>query len=160
MVKKTVRLTENDLHRIIKQCITEAMEDEPCNFNANSEEDDELTEGFGNWLRASADGLTNMKNYSQGPCKSKLVNWTNNVGRAKQNYDDMDTTQKAHKYGYEDTPEVQKAQARSSIYREPGSNAQYSDRRRSQAYQKMIDAGERQKEIDRRKKLRQYSQKN
>lgn len=104
MIKKTVRLTENDLHRIIKQCIAEALESEPCNFNGNSEDDDEfteedneLTEGFGNWLRASADGLTNMKNYSQGPYKSKLVNWFSKVGREKQHMDDNDTLEKARK---------------------------------------------------------------
>ena len=52
------------------------------------------------------------------------------------------------------------AQARRDIYREPGSNRQVSDKRRSQAYQTMINAGQQQRNIDSRKQMRQYDQNN
>lgn len=150
-MKQKIRLTEGDLHWIIRNCINEAL---------NEIESENIDEGFGNWVQAGINGLSNIKNYSQGPSNSKLVNWTDNVRRAKQNYDDLDTVQKAQKYGYQDAPKVQMAQARRDIYREPGSNRQVSDKRRSQAYQTMINAGQQQRNIDSRKQMRQYDQNN
>jgi hypothetical protein len=150
-MKQKIRLTEGDLHRIIRNCINEVL---------NEIESENIDEGFGNWVQAGINGLSDIKNYSQGPSNSKLVNWTDNVRRAKQNYDDLDTVQKAQKYGYQDAPKVQMAQARRDIYTEPGSNRQVSDKRRSQAYQTMINAGQRQRNIDSRRQMRQYDQNN
>lgn len=130
-MKQTIRLTESELRQIISESVRRVLNE--------SIENDELNEGFGNWLRAGVNGLSNLRSYSQGPSTSKLVNFTSNVGRNKRHLDDRDTVQKAREYGCENAPSVQMAQAREHGYSAPGRRP-VSDARKKESYDQMIAA--------------------
>lgn len=158
IMKRTIRLTESDLHRIIKECVNHVLTESTDMSDIDTNE--ELDEGFGNWIRAGVDALSNTGAYTQGQSNSKLCNFVDNVRGRKQNYDDIDTMQKARKNGYQNAPQAQMAKARNMTYTAPGSNRQVSDTRRSQAYQTMRNAKETQQRVDRRRSTRDYDQRN
>ena len=155
-MKKTIKLSESDLHRIIKECVNHVLMESTDMSDIVT--NDELHEGFGNWIRAGVDALSNTGAYTQGQSNSKLCNFVDNVRGRKQNYDDIDTMQKARKNGYQNAPQAQMAKARNMTYTAPGSNRQVSDTRRSQAYQTMRNAKETQQRVDRRRSTRDYDQ--
>lgn len=125
MNKKLVRLTESDLHRIIKESVNKVLNERII--------DEEIDEGFGNWVRASIDGLSNIGNYSKGSSNSKLVNFTDNVSRTKQHFDDVDNVQRARKNGFEDASKIRMAKARMKSHRYPGQPEVSQERNREHA---------------------------
>ena len=76
-MKKRIRLTESDLHRIIKECVNHVLMEST--DISDIETNDELDEGFGNWIRAGVDALSNTGAYTQGQSNSKLCNFVDNV---------------------------------------------------------------------------------
>lgn len=81
-----IRITESALRRIVKESVRKVLSDHTVN------------EGFGNWVKAGVNGLSDMRKYTEGPTKSKLVNFTNNVARDKKHMDYSDDYNKYIKY--------------------------------------------------------------
>lgn len=142
-MKQLIKLTESDLHRIINQCVNEALDE----LDYNNEQ--EIEEGIGNWVRAGINGLSNIKKYSQGASNSKLVNFADNVRGEKNDMDDIDAINKANKYEYQNAPSIRMAKARLDMRR-----GHYD------ASQNYLDAKRSKEKSDSRRNLKDYDSRN
>ena len=143
MNKNRIRLTESQLHSIIKECVTSIL-------------NEEIDEGFGNWFQAAADGLSNMGKYSQGPTNSKLTNFAKNVAGQKQYYDDMDSSCQAYQNGIGNSASNQSRQSQMRLHRASQNGRTPTQGEMSQNYENMRNAKDAQRKAASARRARQY----
>ena len=96
-MKRTIKLTESDLCRIISESVKRIINEEATGEN--------LCENFLNWFPAISDAVANAGKYSRGGWYSgktpigKAANFIHNTKRRKQHYDDVDYIEKEEKKG-------------------------------------------------------------